>query len=100
VAEGGGLLNRYRGLNSYRGFESLLLRHNFRSEGHSCHTFSTDFVENRVVFFSAESKPATKLIGQPAFGNSTGPDRSIQQYVKGAIVPFYYLEDLRPRVPE
>ena len=27
MAEGGGLLNRYRGLNPYRGFESLLLRH-------------------------------------------------------------------------
>ena len=27
VAEGGGLLNRYRGVNLYRGFESLLLRH-------------------------------------------------------------------------
>ena len=26
VAEGGGLLNRYRGVNPYRGFESLLLR--------------------------------------------------------------------------
>jgi hypothetical protein len=29
VAEGGGLLNRYRGVNPYRGFESLLLRFNF-----------------------------------------------------------------------
>src|SRR5262249_6375702 len=27
VAEGGGLLNRYRGLNPYRGFESPPLRH-------------------------------------------------------------------------
>ena len=27
VAEGGGLLNRYRGLNLYRGFESPSLRH-------------------------------------------------------------------------
>ena len=29
MAEGGGLLNRYRGVNPYRGFESLLLRHFF-----------------------------------------------------------------------
>lgn len=27
MAEGGGLLNRYRGLNPYRGFESHPLRH-------------------------------------------------------------------------
>ena len=27
MAEGGGLLNRYRGLNPYRGFESPSLRH-------------------------------------------------------------------------
>ena len=29
MAEGGGLLNRYRGVNLYRGFESLLLRFGF-----------------------------------------------------------------------
>ena len=29
MAEGGGLLNRYRGVNLYRGFESLLLRSYF-----------------------------------------------------------------------
>jgi hypothetical protein len=31
VAEGGGLLNRYRGLNPYRGFESPSLRHSYLS---------------------------------------------------------------------
>ena len=31
MAEGGGLLNRYRGVNPYRGFESLLLRFLFSS---------------------------------------------------------------------
>ena len=34
MAEGGGLLNRYRALKPYRGFESLSLRQ-FRHWGHS-----------------------------------------------------------------
>src|SRR5579864_1364376 len=33
VAEGGGLLNRYRGLNPYRGFESPSLRQIWKSLG-------------------------------------------------------------------
>jgi hypothetical protein len=32
VAEGGALLRRYTGLNPYRGFESLSLRHNTLSK--------------------------------------------------------------------
>ena len=35
MAEGGGLLNRYRGLNPYRGFESPSLRHRQHSVGNA-----------------------------------------------------------------
>ena len=37
VAEGGGLLNRYRDLNPYRGFESHPLRHFPQKSAIFCH---------------------------------------------------------------
>ena len=52
VAEGGGLLNRYRGLNSYRGFESLLLRHQTRRAGFRAGSFVSSFTADANLHHS------------------------------------------------
>jgi hypothetical protein len=85
VAEGGGLLNRYRVVKPYRGFESLRLRQNrlinnlvFR---HSCAQTDVQFVSARlsdaggarmISFFTAISVFLLLMI---AFGVTAIPRR-------------------------
>ena len=62
MAEGGGLLNRYTGLNPYRGFESPFLRH-FWAYPKIMNTWD----ENAVRPGGKHAKVAAKLIPLPRY---------------------------------
>jgi hypothetical protein len=70
-------------------FESL-------SKQKRCLAVLVEFVQNRAILLTAQSKAHTKLLRQPLFWDSAAVECLIQEQVKRAVVPFDYFKNPAP----